>query len=226
MSRPSSKGTCYFCHGVFGKAGTTRHLAACPQRATTLEVAGNQQGKKTKVLHLLVDGRYLPEYWMHLEIPADATLATLDNFLRKIWLECCGHLSKFEIAEISYASYVDPEFGDKSMRVQVGKILSPGQQFSHEYDFGSTTELRLKVLSEREGEVKEKSIRVLARNEPPLVRCDVCGQPAKQTCTQCIYDEGGSLCEACAKDHACGEEMLLPVVNSPRVGVCGYTGAE
>jgi len=26
------------------------------------------------------------------------------------------------------------------------------------------------------------------------------------------------------KDHERGEKMLLPVVNSPRVGMCGYTG--
>ena len=32
------------------------------------------------------------------------------------------------------------------------------------------------------------------------------------------------LCDACAKEHACGEELLQPVVNSPRAGVCGYPG--
>jgi hypothetical protein len=34
------------------------------------------------------------------------------------------------------------------------------------------------------------------------------------------------LCQACAEDHECGEDMQLPVVNSPRVGVCGYAGIE
>jgi len=32
------------------------------------------------------------------------------------------------------------------------------------------------------------------------------------------------VCEGCAGEHECGEEMLLPVVNSPRVGMCGYEG--
>jgi hypothetical protein len=45
--------------------------------------------------------------------------------------------------------------------------------------------------------------------EPPLISCEVCGKPAT---------------EVCAGEHECGEEMLLPVVNSPRVGMCGYTG--
>src|SRR5216683_185356 len=161
---------------------------------------------------------------MHLELPAEATLQTLDTFLRRTWLECCGHLSKFEIAGVSYASYPDPEFGDKSMRVQVGTIASPGQQWLHEYDFGTTTELRLKVVAERVGEAQGKSIQVLARNEAPLISCEVCGKPATEVCAQCIYEGAGWLCEACAEEHECGEEMLLPVVNSPRVGMCGYTG--
>jgi hypothetical protein len=32
--------------------------------------------------------------------------------------------------------------------------------------------------------------------------------------------------DVCVKDHECGEEMLLPMANSPRAGVCGYTGQD
>ncbi len=135
-------------------------------------------------------------------------------------LEACTQRT----AAVSYASYPDPEFGDKSMRVQVGTIASPGQQWSHEYDFGTTTELRLKVVAERVGEAQGKSIQVLARNEAPLISCEVCGKPATEVCAQCIYEGRGWLCDACSEEHECGEEMLLPVVNSPRVGMCGYTG--
>ncbi len=31
-------------------------------------------------------------------------------------------------------------------------------------------------------------------------------------------------CDEHAEEHACEEESLLPVVNSPRMGVCGYCG--
>lgn len=169
MSKISTKGTCQFCHGVFSKPAMTKHLEACPRRASDAAGSGKTT-KQTQLLHLRVEGRDEPQYWMHLEMPATTTLQTLDNFLRKTWLECCGHMSKFDLAGVSYSSYPDPEFGDKSMRVQIGTLLSPGMQFSHEYDFGTTTELRLKVLSEREGEVKGKSsIQVLARNEPPVI---------------------------------------------------------
>lgn len=161
---------------------------------------------------------------MHLEVTASATLAALDRFLRDIWLECCGHLSAFEIGGVRYAidAGVDDEWhmGEKSMRVRLDKVLSPGQTCFYEYDYGTTTELRLKVISEREVEAKGKAIQVLARNTPPMILCEVCGKPAIRVCAQCIYDDRGWVCNACAKDHECGEEMLLPVVNSPRVGMC------
>jgi hypothetical protein len=224
MSKTSTKGTCQFCHGAFSKGTMTRHLEACAQRTNAVTTASQKSTKKTNMVHLLVEGRDEPQYWMHLEVPADATLQTLDNFLRRIWLECCGHMSKFEIAGDSYSSYPDPEFGDKSMRAKIGTLLSSGEQFLHEYDFGTTTELRLKVVGEREGGTKGKSIQVLARNEPPQISCVKCGQPATEVCSECIYEDGGWLCDTCAEEHECGEEMLLPVVNSPRVGMCGYTG--
>ena len=66
---------------------------------------------------------------------------------------------------------------------------------------------------------------LLARNEAPQVsyqRCSI--HPATQICTECAWNGEGWLCEACAVAHECGDEMCLPVVNSPRVGVCGYTG--
>lgn len=40
-----------------------------------------------------------------------------------------------------------------------------------------------------------------------------------------IWDGEGWLCESCAKNHECDEDMFLPVLNSPRTGVCGYTGS-
>jgi len=55
---------------------------------------------------------------------------------------------------------------EKSMRVRLDKVLSPGQSCSYEYDYGTTTELKLKVIADREVEAKGKAIEVLARNTP------------------------------------------------------------
>ncbi len=116
--------------------------------------------------------------------------------------------------------------GSKSMQVRLDQVFHPGQTCSYEYDFGSTIELTLKAISEREVVAKKKALEILAQNNLPRVPCDVRGEPATNICTRCIYEDQGYLCDACAKDHKCGEEMLLPIVNSPRAGLCGYTGQE
>jgi hypothetical protein len=89
--------------------------------------------------------------------------------------------------------------------------------------FGSTTALVISH-SGHIGAVLDKPVRVAARNEPPVWACDACGEPATAICTQCIYDERGFCCAKHATKHPCGTDMLLPVVNSPRMGVCGYAG--
>ena len=173
---------------------------------------------------MVIEGKGLPEYWIHVEASAGASLAALDGFLRDLWLECCGHLSAFTIDSQRYMSNPDSEMEESGMNVAFNKVLSTGMKFLHEYDFGTTTELVLKVVAEREVENNNKSIRLLARNNPPAMNCASCGKPAVSACVECIYDGSGLLCEECSKNHECGEDMQLPVVNSPRVGMCGYSG--
>jgi hypothetical protein len=69
-------------------------------------------------------------------------------------------------------------------------------------------------------------VELLARNDAPQIACDQCGtgKPATQICTECMYQTGGWLCDDCITTHDCDPAMLLPVVNSPRAGICGYTG--
>jgi len=212
----------------------TKHLNSCKRRKAAMEsTLKKTKVLKTKIFHIVVEGRYLSEYWMHLEAPANATLEDLDDFLRDIWLECCGHMSAFTIQSTRYMTgggldsiWVDIDFslGEKPMNIALSKVLFQGLKFHYEYDFGTTTELALKVVAEREGEIAGKPIQLLARNEPPLILCEECGKIATQVCTECIWDDKGWLCDKCARKHECDEDMFLPVVNSPRVGMCGYTG--
>lgn len=44
-------------------------------------------------------------YWLVIEVKDTATLKDVDQFLRNIWLECCSHLSAFEIDGLSYKSF-------------------------------------------------------------------------------------------------------------------------
>jgi hypothetical protein len=219
------KGKCYFCNAVVSKAEMAKHLTSCRAKANIeLSTQGNRKRKTSKTFHLLVEGRYQPEYWMYIEVKAKATLNDLDEFLRDIWLECCGHMSAFTIEGQTFISGPDKDSGEEGFDIVMDKILSPKMKFYHEYDFGTTTDLTLKVLEEQEGSTGEWPVQILARNEAPKIVCEVCGKTATHVCSQCIDEGDGWLCTECAEEHECGEDMLLPVVNSPRVGMCGYTG--
>ena len=58
--------------------------------------------KPMPCFHLLVEAKYSKQYCLHLLIPLQSSLSELDNFLRNIWLECCGHISQFNINDITY----------------------------------------------------------------------------------------------------------------------------
>lgn len=232
MIKKISTGKCNFCSASISKVAMTRHLRSCKQRKAFLESSSEKRGPKTKIYHIVVEGRHLPQYWIHLEAPANATLEDLDDFLRDIWVECCGHMSAFTTQGARYirgagidSMWVSLGFvrGGFDMNVALSKALSPGLRFYYEYDFGTPTELSLKVVSERGGR-RIEYVQLLARNDPPQVLCEVCGKTATRVCCQCRWDDKGWLCDKCGRKHACGEDRLLPVVNSPRVGICGYTG--
>lgn len=353
-----SVGVCRFCEQEFAKSKMTQHLKTCKARQDEMS---KQEGDEERLFHLLVEGKYRPEYWMHLEVPAEMMLSELDDFLRAIWLECCGHLSAFEIdgtsyeaapaddwgldfgglqlmgndgneedegtmpsmeemaAEISkqvaaefqtdlkevpieqieqrleqmFAENMPPEMStatmptlrpflsvmaqslqqgtlahdleeaeeaeetaeeeedddeEGGMEVELGEVLEAGKKFSYVYDFGSSTTLNLRVIAERVGTLPEDDeaedededyeegdyededtidLVVMARNEPPALKCHICGQPATHVPSASEYDvlSEAALCEKHAEESEDPDE-LLPVVNSPRVGICAYTGGE
>ncbi|MDO9535165.1 MAG: hypothetical protein Q7J85_07500 [Bacillota bacterium] len=226
MDRETSKGKCYLCNGTFSKSGMTRHLQACLEENVTA-AAREAAGKKAKTqdhLHVQVEGCQSPQYWMHLLMPTTTTLQKLDSFLRHIWLECCGHLSAFNIRGESYSIEPDGDDDTRDMRYPLNRVVQAGEYFTYEYDFGSTTELTLRIVKQVKKHSMGDEIFVLARNDEPRYKCDCCDKIAVEVCSECINDGEGWLCEECACGHECGEEMLLPVVNSPRVGICAYMG--
>src|SRR4030042_1491520 len=143
--RTVSTGSCQLCGDSYGKAAMTRHLEACLTTHAPELPKGGRQPRQTRLFHLLVEGRGMPEYWLHLEAPDKARLKDLDDFLRDIWLECCGHLSAFAIDNVDYRVDADIDWDDgldedyESMRCTLAKVLRPDITFGHEYDFGTTT---------------------------------------------------------------------------------------
>jgi hypothetical protein len=220
-----SEGICRFCLKKFSGAGMGRHLSACKTRKEKNALELNAGRKKYKIYHIKISE--YKWYWLHIEMPAGATLQDLDAFLRGIWLECCGHLSSFTIRGVNYdeqelSGVFSYGKSSPSMNKRLYSVLNVKDTFSHEYDFGSTTYLEGQVLGVREGNLGKNNIRIMARNNPYTFKCDSCGNPAAGTCVECEE----FVCDQCLESHECGEEMVLDVVNSPRMGVCGYGGPD
>jgi len=95
---------------------------------------------------------------------------------------------------------------------------------SHRITASRADVTRGRVVAEQAGIAPRNAVRLLARNHPPPIPCEKCGAPALAVCTQCIYEGRGWVCASHSRTHKCGEDMMLPVVNSPRVGRCGYAG--
>lgn len=215
---------CKFCSKHFSGSVMGQHIQSCRARIAELEREAESFDMDNEVFLIKVSGESL--YWLFLEIDKSATLEELDAFLRNIWLECCGHLSLFTINGINYERELDPDFPDsKSMKVRIGNFVRRGTGFEYEYDYGTATHLKLKVISSRTGTLGKNPIQLIARNDPYAFKCTACGKEAQNICTQCLWETSNTFfCDKCIKKHNCGEDVALPVVNSPRMGMCGYTG--
>jgi hypothetical protein len=114
---------------------------------------------------------------------------------------------------------------EASKRTSLLSLAGVNGAFEYDYDFGSTTALQGKALGFRQGSTIRPAVRVLARNAPLPWRCAACGAGAEVLCPNCLDSDSCLFCSTHASGHPCaGEEMWMPVVNSPRMGVCGYTG--
>ena len=218
--KKQTKGACGFCGREMTRSGLGKHLNTCAARQEAIETADAGRGKSQPLLHLQVQDAWAGDFWLHLEINGSATLGDLDNYLRAIWLECCGHLSQFSVGGWR---------GDEiSMSRAVRQVLQPGVDLTHIYDFGTSSETLVKVIGERMGKPLTKHpIKLMARNNMLKLECQECGKQATWLCTECIYEdqESGLLCDDHAKDHPHDDYgPPTPFYNSPRMGMCGYDG--
>lgn len=220
MARTSqSRGKCQYCGEETAKSGMTKHLAKCEKRFAAIESA--KQPAET-IWHLRVQDAGSKDFWLDLEMHGSASLEKLDHYLRAIWLECCGHLSQFTIG-----GWGGHEVG-KSRKAN--DIFASGETLRHLYDFGTTSETDIKVVGAREGKATTKHpIALMARNTMPERICQTCGKPAAYLCMECLIegaqDGNWFLCEEHVEDHPHEDYGdPVPLVNSPRLGMCGYTG--
>lgn len=215
------RGKCAFCGREMTRGGMARHLRACPERKAAIREADHKSGKVQTLYHLQVQDAWGGDYWMHLEMSGSAPLNALDRYLRAIWLECCGHLSGFWRDRAWTGEEV-------SMERRADQVLNIGTTLIHIYDFGTSSETKIRVVDARKGKpLTFHPIFLMARNDPPEFACMECDQPATQLCLECVYElnKSGTLCDEHAENHPHDAYGLpMPIVNSPRVGMCGYEG--
>lgn len=210
-----TKGVCNKCKEIVSARAAKSHITKCLD-----PIVGNSPDYA-----FLVKVQWPhknPIYWLYLSVPFKSKLEDLDLFLREIWLECCSHLSQFTINHTRYSSDFEPNpflpYEELPMSIRCLNVLVPGMRFIHEYDFGSTTELLLEVIGLINA-VDNKEIRVIIRNQKPEFTCIACDKKAEMISST----EGDCYCESCGEEDD-DELYLLPLVNSPRTGVCGYDG--
>ncbi len=209
VKQKRSPGTCLLCGKEIAPRTAKGHLEVCLGKRKS-------EGLPSRLFLMKVEGHGYGNYhyWMYLLMPEHAKLKDLDKFLRKTWLECCGHLSQFRVGRnITFP-----------MGREIADMLLPSMELLYDYDFGSTTTLKVSVVSVGGGSTGKRKVELVASNNAPKPTCELCGDAATFICPQCAYEESGWLCEKCLEKHDCGLGAFLPVVNSPRTGVCGYTG--
>ena len=201
-----SEGKCVFCEKKYTQAGIGRHLMTHLNKKEK-EYTGKKKGES-----FLVKAK-AEEMFLMLWVDGETTYAEIDDFFRDIWLECCGHMS----------SFTDKKWNKINMDTSIENYFSKGMTLQYVYDFGSTTQLDVILVNQIDIPATE-SIVLLSRNEPLEIICDKCEKkPATKICSidytfvcpDCIH-----IHEEECEDFA--EYASMPVVNSPRMGVCGY----
>lgn len=193
---------CNICDKDYAPRGIKRHLKSCIKKHYG---TGDE-----RLIYLVIKGDD-PDYYLHISIKASACLSDLDAYLRDVWLECCGHMSEFFVGR----NPID-------MSMSIGDIFPKIGKMEYIYDFGSSTYLYIEFVDEFKGSQSTR-IRTLTRNPMPKLKCGSCGSvKVVAVCSSCLGDKRANLCKKCLPKHECGLDMVLPYVNSPRYGECGY----
>lgn len=249
MPQLSSEGECLFCKEKFSKVTINRHL----QKHLEEKSKENRPGKSF-LLKVGTNPKWgSSPHFLSLWINGEALIEDVDYFLRSIWLECCGHMSSFtnpknkhkgggwdffETEDLlmkgkieEYEKMMEEANGEIPKSRKAKAALSKDMKIDYEYDFGSTTSLQLTVVQEYPVKADEEIV-LLSRNEPLEILCDICHkEPATKLCIVCAGNSESAFCKKCAKQHArtCSDfadYAAMPVVNSPRMGVCAYNGGR
>ena len=162
---------------------------------------------------------YITDLTINVDSAAKNTL--INSPFPIIILETDGNViwrsSKFnkEFANVGINSYIDDIAKEIKMDIENQDTTQIDKQISIEDKIYHVIGNFVKI--------KQKAVRLLGRNAPYHFSCSVCGKEAAYLCCECQWTQDNPfLCEDCAREHEHGS--MLPVVNSPRMGVCAYCG--
>jgi hypothetical protein len=216
MPPRSSPGTCLLCRTRIGRIAMPRHSLEC-LRTSDWPVSD----KPSYIIQ--IEGMHTKMFWMLVLARHNAELSELDCLLRDVWVECCEHLSAFTIYGERFSSSNDDDESDFS--VPLDQVIEPGSTFTYEYDFGSTTKLKLSVIGQTTVEPRRGPLCLIARNNRPEIPCHLCGETGEYLVTNWPDSPYQIIiCRDCLKKKAkdVEPEFVLVLPNSPRGGVCGY----
>lgn len=218
--RKQLEGRCAYCGQEIAKNAAAKHLTVCARRQEAITKANSKKDEAETLYYLRVQSVNSGQFWLDLEMRGSTTLKDLDNYLRAIWLECCGHLSKFSIE--------GRRGSDIPKNRRADEIFKSGVKLTHIYDFGTSSETLIRCIDAREGKpTTSRPIALMMRNLMPQCECAECKKPAIWLCMECFIEKDAwrTFCDDHAKTHPhdnYGEPVKL--VNSPRLGLCGYDG--
>ena len=206
------KAKCYYCNKELTEKTIKRHMKNCSEMKESIDEKRIEDEELRYQFIIAIKPKYGGnEYCIYLSIDGTLGLVHIDQFIRDIWVECCGHLSGFRIRGKFYQ--------DHSMNAKLNDILDIDEKFEYEYDFGSTTHLNLEVVDIRLVPSNFSQIEIIARNNEIKHDCEICGAEAKYF----NYEKDQWECENCIDED---NDMIseFDYCNSPRDGVCSYDG--
>jgi hypothetical protein len=112
----------------------SRHLKACKARKAAIAAQDASGVPTTRLFHLAVAGTYASDYWLHLEMPANATLYDLEQlwgkggFVKKRGadVEVLGPQRRGEVAEIHNmvdAMHRATQLWERGQKAELNRLL-------------------------------------------------------------------------------------------------------
>ena len=207
----SKKIICKFCDGKFGSKQIINHRREC--------LSNFYKDKKGYLISMYSYGISGQIYELYIIVNKGCKLHDIDMLLKKIWCECCGHLSMFELCVDGDNGYEEKEISKKTKLTN----YEIGAKIMYTYDMGTTTTVFIEIIKELKGKINSDNIiELVYRNDKPLIKCKKCRKKAK------FLKEGIPFCHSCSKcsdseSNDSDNYDLAKIVNSPRAGVCGYS---